>query len=104
MKRQRCQHVNIKKCELITADQSVIHKFLSVAPEIAIVDPDAAVLLGAPVGSQQPVHQLLEKKFADLQRRSSRPSPNGPSLSPDSRPLHGPGNPRAGPGPGLLDS
>jgi len=28
-------HVNVKKCEHITADQSVIHKFLSIAPGIA---------------------------------------------------------------------
>jgi len=34
-------HVNVNKCELITANRSVIHKFLSIAPEIAIVDPDA---------------------------------------------------------------
>jgi len=43
-------HVNVKRCELTTADRSVIHKFLYIAPEIVIVDPDAAVLLGAPVG------------------------------------------------------
>jgi len=51
----------VKKCELITAEQSIIHKFLSIAPEIAILDPDAAVLLGSPVGGQQSVDQLLEK-------------------------------------------
>jgi len=46
-------HVNVQKCELLTADQSVIHKFQSIAPEISIVDLNAAVLLGAPVGGQQ---------------------------------------------------
>jgi len=46
-------HVNVKNCELITADQSVIHKFLSIAPEIAIVDPDAAVLLPLSAVSSQ---------------------------------------------------
>jgi len=65
-------HVNVKKCELITANQSVIHKFLSITPEIAIFDPDAAVLLGAPVGGQQSVDQLLEKKLTALQRLSHR--------------------------------
>jgi hypothetical protein len=65
-------HVNVKKCELITADQSVIHKFLSIAPDIAIVDPDAAVLLGAPVGGQQSIDQMLEKKLTELQRLSHR--------------------------------
>lgn len=65
-------HVNVKKCELITTDQSVIHKFLSIAPDIVVVDPDAAVLLGAPVGGQQSVDQLLEKKLTELQRLSHR--------------------------------
>jgi len=40
-------HVNVQKCELLTADQSVIHTFQSIVPEIAIVDPNAAVLLGS---------------------------------------------------------
>jgi len=65
-------HVNVQKCELFTANQSVIHKFQSIAPEIAIVDPNAAVLLGAPVGGQQSVDQLLEKKLIELQRLSHR--------------------------------
>jgi len=65
-------HVNVQKCELFTADQSVIHKFQSIAPENAIVDPNAAVLLGAPVGGQQSVDQLLEKKLTGLQRLSNR--------------------------------
>jgi len=65
-------HVNVQKCELFTADQSVIHTFQSIVPEIAIVDPNAAVLLGAPVAGQQSVDQLLEKKLTELQRRSHR--------------------------------
>jgi len=48
--------------------------FTSIAPEIAIVDPD--VLLGAPVGGQQSVVQSvvqwLEKKLTELQRHSHR--------------------------------
>jgi len=31
-------HVNVQKCEVFTVDQSVIHKFQFIAPEIVIVD------------------------------------------------------------------
>jgi len=63
-------HVNVQKCERFTADQSVIHKFQSIVPEISIVDSNAAVLLSAAVGGQQSVDQLLEKKLTELQRLS----------------------------------
>jgi len=65
-------HVNEKKCELITADQQAIQQFKSIAPDIVIVDPAAAVLLGAPVGSQQSVDLVLENKLTELQRLSHR--------------------------------
>jgi len=41
-------HVNVQKCEFFTADQSVIHKFQSIVPEIAIVDPNATSSTGCP--------------------------------------------------------
>ena len=65
-------HINEKKCELISADQSVIQQFQSIAPDIAIVDPNGAILLGAPVGGQLSVDQMLEKKLTELQRLSHR--------------------------------
>jgi len=62
--------VNERKCELITADLSVVQRFQSIAPDIIIVHPDAAVLLGAPVGGQQSVDLVLEKNLSELQRLS----------------------------------
>ena len=65
-------HVNEKKCELIANDDSVIRRFQTVAPDIIIVDPATAVLLGAPVGGQQSVDLVLENKLGELKRLSDR--------------------------------
>ena len=65
-------HVNEKKCELIANDDSVIRRFQTVAPDIIIVDPATAVLLGAPVGGQQSIDLVLENKLGELKRLSDR--------------------------------
>jgi hypothetical protein len=64
--------VNERKCELITNDASVIQRFQSIAPGVNIVDPAVAILLGAPVGGEQSVDLILEKKLDDLKRLSNR--------------------------------
>jgi hypothetical protein len=64
--------VNERKCELITNDASVIQRFQSIAPGVNIVDPAVAILLGAPVGGEQSVDLILEKKLNDLKRLSNR--------------------------------
>jgi hypothetical protein len=65
-------HVNEKKCELILNDASVIQQFQMIAPNIIIVDPAMAVLLGAPVGGQQSIDMVLERKLKELTRLSDR--------------------------------
>jgi hypothetical protein len=62
--------VNERKCELITNDASVIQRFQSIAP--IIVDPATATLLGAPVGGEQSVDLILEKKLSELKHLSDR--------------------------------
>jgi hypothetical protein len=63
---------NERKCELITNDASVIQRFQSIAPTVIIVDPATATLLGAPVGGEQSVDLILEKKLSELKRLSDR--------------------------------
>jgi division protein CdvB (Snf7/Vps24/ESCRT-III family) len=55
--------VNTRKCEVITDDDDVVEKFKSVAPEITHVKTSSAMLLGAPVGSEQSVDEVLENKL-----------------------------------------
>jgi hypothetical protein len=57
-------------CELIANDASVIQRFQSIAPGVIIVDPATAALLGAPVGGEQSVGLILEKKLLELKRLS----------------------------------
>ena len=64
--------VNERKCELITNDASVIQRFQSIAPGVIIVEPATAILLGAPVGGEQSVDLILEKKLSELKRLSDR--------------------------------
>jgi len=64
--------VNECKCELITNDVSVIERFRSIAPEVTVVDPAMAILLGAPVGGEQAVDFVLGKKLEELERLSNR--------------------------------
>ena len=52
--------LNEQKCELITSDQNVIARFRSVAPDILVLKPEQAVLLGAPVGDSTSVDYVLK--------------------------------------------
>jgi hypothetical protein len=47
--------VYIAECEIITDDVKVLQKFKDVAPDIQHADTSLAMLLGAPIGSEQNV-------------------------------------------------
>ena len=64
--------VNVPKCELITDNNDVIEKFKSVAPDIKHVKTSAAMLLGAPIGDEQIIDEVLIAKLHELQRLSQR--------------------------------
>ena len=65
-------HVNDSKCELITGDDDVIQQSQSVTPDVIVVDPNTADLLCAPVGTEQSVDCVLEKKLSELMRLGDR--------------------------------
>ena len=60
--------VNAAKCELITDDTEVVEKFQSVAPDIKHVSTASAVLLGAPIGGERSINDILSAKLQELQR------------------------------------
>jgi hypothetical protein len=64
--------VNERKCELITKDACAIQRFQSIAPDVIIVEPSTAILLGAPVGGEQSIDLVLENKLTELKRLSDR--------------------------------
>ena len=64
--------VNVRKCEIITDDIHVVEKFKVVAPGIKHVKSSAATLLGAPIGGEQSVDEILTTKLFELRRLSSR--------------------------------
>ena len=64
--------VNERKCELLTNDASAIQRFQSIAPTVIIVDLATVTLLGAPVGGEQSVDLILDKKLSELKRLSDR--------------------------------
>ena len=64
--------VNVSKCELITDDLEVVSKFQSVAPDIKHVSTASAMLLGAPIGGEQSIDDILSTKLQELQRLSNR--------------------------------
>jgi hypothetical protein len=65
-------NVNVAKCELITDDPDVLRKFRSVVPQIAHVSTTSAMLLGAPIGGQQCIDDVLQSKLQELKRLSQR--------------------------------
>jgi hypothetical protein len=64
--------INVTKCEIITDNVEVLQKFRDVAPDIKHVKTAAAMLLGAPIGSEQSVDDVLKAKLEELRRLSNR--------------------------------
>ena len=64
--------VNIAKCEVITDDDEVLRKFRAVAPSIRHVKPASAMLLGAPIGGEHIVDDVLGAKLHELRLLSAR--------------------------------
>ena len=64
--------LNEHKCELITDDPSVITKFRIVAPTIQHIEPHQAMLLGAPIGNDGEIDDILSKKIEEFQRLANR--------------------------------
>ena len=64
--------VNDAKCEVITDDDEVMKKFKDVAPDIKQVNMSSAMLLGAPIGNEDSVEEVLDGKLKELRRMSDR--------------------------------
>jgi hypothetical protein len=64
--------VSTSKCELITDNDEVVQQFRLVAPDIKHVKTSAAMLLGAPIGGEQRVFEVLTTKLHELRRMSDR--------------------------------
>lgn len=64
--------VNTAKCEVITDNDETAEKFRLVAPDIKHIKSSAAMLLGAPIGDEQSVDDILASKLQDLRRFSTR--------------------------------
>jgi len=64
--------VNERKCELITNDAYAIRRVQSIAPDVIIVEPSAAILLSAPVGGDHSIDFVLQNKLTELKRLSDR--------------------------------
>jgi hypothetical protein len=60
------------KCELITDDDDIVRQFRAVVPDINHVNTSDAMLLGAPIGSEQSVVEVLTVKLHELRRLSVR--------------------------------
>jgi hypothetical protein len=64
--------VSTSKCELITDNDELVQQFRLVASDIKHVKTSAAMLLGAPVGGEQSVVEVLTTKLHELRRMSDR--------------------------------
>jgi hypothetical protein len=64
--------INVTKYEIITDNVEVLHKFIDVAPNIKHVKTAAAMLHGAPIGSEKSVEDVLKAKLEELRRLSNR--------------------------------
>ena len=64
--------VNIAKCEVITDDEEVLQKIRDIAPSIQHVSTASAMLLGAPIGGNKSINDVLTDKLHKLHRLSSR--------------------------------
>ena len=65
-------HLNVHKCELICHDLSTTESVLSSFPDLKIVDPSCATLLGSPLGNATALHSCLESKAYQLKLISYR--------------------------------
>ena len=66
--------INASKCEIITDDADVVQKVKAIAPAIRHISTASAMLLGAPIGSDQCVDEVLEAKLQELRRLADRVS------------------------------
>jgi hypothetical protein len=64
--------LNETKCELITEDPDVISKFRIFAPSIMHVRSHQATLLGAPIGDDDKVNEIISVKIDEFQRLANR--------------------------------
>jgi hypothetical protein len=64
--------ISTSKCELITDDEEIVQQFRTVAPDITHVQTSAAMLLGAPVGDEHSMDEVLTAKLHELRRMSDR--------------------------------
>ena len=64
--------LNTAKCEVITSDVDVVSQFRDIAQDIFHVDPQSAVLLGAPIGGQSATDDVLSAKLIELRRLGER--------------------------------
>ena len=64
--------LNETKCELNTEDPDVISKFRIIAPSILHIRSHQATLLGAPIGDDDEVNEIISKKIEECQRLSNR--------------------------------
>ena len=62
---------NVAKCEIITDNDEVLQKFRDVAPDIKHVKTAPAMLLGAPIGSEQSVDDVLKAKLEERRQLSN---------------------------------
>jgi len=62
--------VNCGKCEIITNSDEVLLKFREIAPNIKRVRTASAMLLGAPIGGEQCIDDILQTKLKELRRLS----------------------------------
>ena len=65
--------LNETKCELILEDPDVISKFRIFAPSIMHVRFHQAMLLGAPIGDDDEVNEIISVKIEEFQRLANRP-------------------------------
>jgi hypothetical protein len=66
--------INVAKCEIITDDDEVLQKVIAIVPGIKHINTTSAMLLGAPIGGDQSVDEVLEAKLQELRRLSDRVS------------------------------
>ena len=64
--------LNEDKCEIVTNDDSVVSSFRTVMPNILHTRGNDAVLLGAPIGDQSAIDNVLQSKLTVFQRFASR--------------------------------
>ena len=66
--------INAAKCEIITDDVEVVQKLKAIAPAIKHISTASAMLLGAAIGGDHSVDEVLEAKLQELRRLADRVS------------------------------